>query len=564
MKKHLIYLFGFLFLGSCAELDVNPLSEGSSENWYTNETEVTMALNDLYREVFWFSDDDSWTDDWTSRGATTPITNATINGEWGTVNTLWTNAYKAIARANTVLQNLSRVEGIVPQETLDRFEGEARFIRASMYANLINHFGDVVFYQDILDLEVAFTKSRTEKATVLQAIYEDYDIAIAQLPASYGSSEVQRATKGAALALKARVALYNEDWQIAADAAKACIDLGVYDLYPDFGELFLARTKNTSESIMAIPRSVELNVALGSDYPVRATITRNAGGWSAYNPSWELLCAYLCTDGLAIDESPLFDPHDPFANRDPRLAETIVPFGVPHLGFIYQPHPDTLQVMNLNVGKLQTNNDSRGTIQWASWNALVWKKGVDEDWSDDRQTDPEKKIVRYADVLLMFAEAKIEMNDIDQSVLDAINQVRARAYGVDVSDTAHYPAVSTTDQSELRQLVRLERRMEFALEDLRYMDIIRWGLADKVLNKDIYGMLDVAELREKVIAKNLWFFPEIPPIDEDGVADFSPMYEKGLIKLLADRAFDASRQYLWPIPTKEILINGNMRQNVGY
>lgn len=564
MKKHIIYLFGFLLFGSCAELDVNPLSEGSSENWYSNETEVTMALNDLYREVFWFSDDDAWTDDWTSRGATTPITNGTINGEWGTVNTLWTNAYKAIARANTVLLNLDRVQGTVPQETLERFEGEARFIRASMYANLINHFGDVVYYEDILDLEVAFTKSRTDKATVLQAIYDDYDVAIAQLPASYGASELQRASKGAALALKARVALYQGDWQIAADAARACMDLGVYGLYPDFGELFLPETKNSEESIFAIPRSVELDVALGSNYPVRATITRNAGGWSAYNPSWELLTAYLCTDGLPIDESPLFDPHDPFLNRDPRLAETIVPFGVPHLGFIYQPHPDSLQVMNLNAGKVQTNNDSRGTIQWASWNGLVWKKGVNEDWSDDRLTDPEKKIIRFADVLLMYAEAKIELGDIDQSVLDAINRVRARAYQVDPEDTANYPAVTSMDQTELRKVVRLERRMEFALESLRYMDIIRWGLADKVLNQDIYGMLDVAELREKVIAENLWFFPEVPSVDEDGVADFTPLYDQGLIKLLADRSFDASRQYLWPVPTKEILINGNMRQNPGY
>ena len=106
--------------------------------------------------------------------------------------------------------------------------------------------------------------------------------------------------------------------------------------------------------------------------------------------------------------------------------------------------------------------------------------------------------------------------------------------------------------------------MEFALEDLRYMDIIRWGLAEKVLNNDIYGMLDVAELREKVVSNNLWFFPEVPPIDENGVADFTPMFNKGLIKLLADRSFDAGRQYLWPIPTKEILINGNMRQNMGY
>lgn len=564
MKKQLLYIAGFLVLNACTELDLSPLAEGSSENWYSNEIEVTMALSDLYREVFWTMDDDAWTDDWTSRDATTPITNATINGEWGTVGTLWTNSYKAIARANTILKNLNRIEGVVPEQTLQRFEGEARFIRASMYARLTAHFGDIVYYEGILDLDEAFTQARTDKEVVLQAIYNDYDVAIAQLPERYGAAELQRATKGAALALKARIALYNEDWQIAADAARACMDLGVYSLYSDYAAMFRSTNKNTSESIFAIPRSVELNTALGSDYPVRATITRNAGGWSAYNPSWDLFCAFLCEDGLPIDESPLFDPHDPFVNRDPRCSATIVPFGSSHLGFIYEPHPDSLRILNLNSGKYQTNNDSRGTIQWASWNGLVWKKGVDEDWSDDRQTDPELKVVRYADVLLMYAEARIELNQIDQSVLDAINAVRARAYAVDAADTGSYPAVSSTDQTELRRIVRNERRMELALEGLRYMDIIRWRLADKVLNQNIYGMLDVTELRTKVVQQGLWFFPEIPPIDEDGIADFSTMYGDGLIKLLADRSFDASKQYLWPIPTKEILINSNMRQNPNY
>ena len=452
----------------------------------------------------------------------------------------------------------------MPQQKLNQFEGEARFHRASRYADLISHFGDVVYYEGIMDLDEAFTKSRTDKATVLQEIYNDYDIAIDYLPVSYGSSSLQRATKGAALALKARIALYNEDWKIAAKAAKAVMELDIYDLYPDFGELFLSKTKNTKETIFALTRSVELNVALGTSYPVRATLTRNAGGWAVYNPSWELLCSFLCTDGLPIDESPLFNPQKPFENRDPRCTETIVEFGARHLGYIYEPHPDTLQVWNFNAEKYQKNNDTRAIIQWASWNGLVWKKGVDEDWSDDRLTDPEMRIIRYADVLLMYAEAKIELNEIDQPVLDAINRVRSRAYGVDLEDTGNYPVVTTSDQSELRKIVRIERRMEFAKEGLRYMDIIRWRLADKVLNYDVYGMLDVTELRTKVVNQGLWFFPETPLVDEDGVADFTSMYNQGLIKLLADRTFDATRQYLWPIPSKEIIINENLTQNPNY
>jgi len=172
--------------------------------------------------------------------------------------------------------------------------------------------------------------------------------------------------------------------------------------------------------------------------------------------------------------------------------------------------------------------------------------------------------MRYADVLLMYAEAKIELGEIDPSVHEAMNAVRARAYGVDPAQTDAYPAITTTDQAALRTLLRTERRMEFGFEGIRYSDIIRWEIAEKVLNRDIYGMLDVDELKEKVVDQDLWFFPMTPEIDEDGVADLSPMYEAGLVKRLAIRRFEAPKQYLWPIPSKEILINANLDQNPGY
>ena len=105
--------------------------------------------------------------------------------------------------------------------------------------------------------------------------------------------------------------------------------------------------------------------------------------------------------------------------------------------------------------------------------------------------------------------------------------------------------------------------MEFALEGIRYMDIVRWRLAEKVLNLPVYGMLDPEELRQKVVGPGLWFFPQIPEIDDDGIADFSKMYEAGLIKQSVVRKFDATRQYLWPIPTPEVLTSG-LTQNPNY
>jgi len=564
----ILLLTGLISAVSCTDLNLSPLSEGSSENWYSTESEITMALNDLYRIDFWpnylipYGDLDYWTDDEMSRATVTAITGGTLNGQDGTVNSWWTNLYKGIARANTILANLELNKAQLPQATLDKYAGEARFVRAAHYSRLITYWGDVIYYTNILDLEESFTMSKTDKKTILKAIYDDYDFAASKLPLTYGNTSNLRATKGAALAMKARVALFFGDWAVARDASKACMDLNVYELYPDYATLFLSKTKNPKELIFGNARSTLLNVTIGD---TKNWISRLSGGWGGVSaPSWQLLCSYLCTDGLPIDESPLFDPRNPFKNRDPRCTATIVEFQTPWLGFMYQPHPDTLKVTNFKTGGKVTNNDNRANAQFASFNGMMFKKGIDEDWTDDYKAENTNFIMRYADVLLMYAEAKTELGEIDQTMLDAsINKVRARAYKVAVTDKTKYPAVTSTDKAVVRKAVRIERRMELVLEGRRYEDLIRWKLADKLLSKDMYGMLDPADLRTKVVNKGLWFFPETPQIDEDGDADFETMYNAGLVKLCAVRNFP-SHQYLWPIPTKEILINSNLSQNQGY
>lgn len=556
-----IYLLFSLAMASCGSLDLNPLSQGSSETWNSNAEEIEMSLNGLYKDAFWMTDNDSWTDDWEYRTTLTEINTATLTGQTTFIRTWWLNTYKAISRANLVINSVDRAAGALTQEQRNRYLAEARYHRASQYSRLLSHFGNIVYTDEPLDIEQALKLKQSPPQEVLKKIYDDFDFAATHLKESYAASELKRATKGAALAMKTRVALHMGDWATARSAAKACIDLGLYRLHTDFGDLFLTKTKNSAETIFSLPRSIALNVTLGGrqDY-----VPRLAGGWGAIYPSWELFSSFLCTDGLPIDESPLFNPKQPFKNRDPRCTATIVEFSTPHMGFIYQPHPDSLRVWNLSTNTLVTNNDTRSNAQFASFNGLLWNKGVDMDWRQNNwQIEQEKIIIRYADVLLMYAEAKIELNDIDQSVLDAINQVRARSYQAAPAGTSAYPAVTTTDQAALRRIVRTERRMEFALEGIRYMDIIRWRLAEKVLNRPIYGMLDPNELREKVVKPGLWFFPRTPQIDEEGVVDFSPIYREGLIKQIVERKFDASRQYLWPIPTPEVLTSG-LTQNPNY
>lgn len=567
MKK-LIYtlLTGGLFMWtSCIDLDLNPLSQASSENWYSDETEIEMSIKDFYRDAFWPLDNENRTDDFMNRESVYSIVAGTLNGQDGDVTTLWTNQYKSIARTNTILANKDKMLAMgISEEKVNQYMAEALFQRASCYARLVTYFGNVVYVTEVIDIDAAFQMGQTPKEEVIPLIYADYDEAIKYLPEKYSGTSSQRATKGAAMAMKARFALYMGDWEVCRDAAKQCMDLGIYKLHSSYADLFLSTTKNAEESIFLLPRSIEYDVTYGN-FNVMNEITRNPGGWGSYCPSWDLLASYLCTDGLPIDESPLFDPHNPFKNRDPRCTATIVEFGTRHLGFDYNPHPDAVEVMNYNTGKMQKNNDARVNAQYASYNGLVWKKGIDETWLENgMDVDPDKIIIRYADVLLMYAEAKIELNQIDQSVLDAINQVRARAYGVDYTQTNAYPAVTTTDQQKLRSILRAERRMEFAKEGLRYMDLVRWKIAGKALTRPNYGMLyPVSLLKEKVVDKGLWFWPETPAIDEDGIPDFSAMENAGLIAPMSQRMWN-DRQYLWPIPTKEILINDNLVQNPGY
>ena len=565
MKRHIIPAIIALCLCSCSKLDLYPLDTGSNDSWYKTEDQMVMSIRGLYRTVFWPLDNDYWADDHQSRSNLNIITGGTINGESSEVKNRWQNCYKAIARANTILANLDNAQERlgISEEKVRLYRAQTLVARAAQYCILTTYFGDVVYVDKEISIEEAFRMGRTDKSEILEKVYADLETAAVDLPVSYTGS-VELATRGAALAIKARYALFNGEWQIAADAARRCMDLGVYELYPEFSKLFLASTAHASENILSWPRSVDLDITLDPGN-VMGYCTRNRGGYASEYPSWELFCSFLCRDGKPIDESPLFNPHKPFENRDPRCAATIAEFGTEHLGVIYDPNPYSFNVMNNITGKQIKNLDCNSNSMYASFNGLVRKKGVDEDWVNNQtfKVAPDYVFIRYAEVLLIYAEAKIELGQIDASVLNAINSVRARAYGVQLSQTSAYPAVTALGQDEMRRIVRLERRMELAYEGLRYMDLLRWKLAEKALNQPNYGLLDNAGLK-KLCDDGNWFFAYVPEIDEDGIADFSRLYEDGLCKIISKRNFDASKNYLWPIPSQEVLTNPFLGQNDNY
>ncbi|WP_316817110.1 RagB/SusD family nutrient uptake outer membrane protein [Pedobacter nyackensis] len=561
MKTKIIYLIISIALTSagCSKLDLNPLDGPSSASFYANQNELELAVNDLYRLDFWSNDNDLFTDDfWHRAQLGNAVTFGTMNADDGTANTLWTNAYRAISRVNTFIANKDKALANTSATVIKTYEAEMRLIRAYQYSRLVTHFGDVPLITQPISLEEAYKVTRANKEEVLTFAFSDFDYAAANLPSTYTGTQMKRLTKGAALALKARTALYVGKWEMARDAANAVIQLGstAYDLHPSYRDLFLKSGETSKEIIISIPRDQTQQVFSGAAY-VQDFLPRNATGFGAQIPTREIFDSYECTDGKPIDESPLYDPKKPFANRDPRLTANIVEFSTQWIGYSYQPHPDTLTVYSSKTGTRVRNNDTRTNAQFASLTGFLWKKGIDQSWADRLAEDNDRIIFRLAEVLLIYAEAKIELGEVDASVLNAINRVRARGYGVAVTATSSYPAVTTFNAAELKKIVRRERRVELVLEGLRYMDLIRWRLAEKALTRPVIGLPDPA-----VQNRSKWPFPGVTPIDDDGIPDYTGFGKD--VKVLAERNFDKERQYLWPIPNVDRLQNPGLGQNLNY
>ncbi len=594
MKKILfiIVLFSTLTFPACVDLDLNPLSEGSSGNWYSSQQEIEMSVNDFYRTDFFPIDDMTWGDDVTARNSTSVVQNGTMTAENGTVATRWQNYYKGIARALRILSNVENARSLgVSEANIKQYEGEAYFYMGYAYGMLAFHWGDAILDKTGMTLDEAYVISRSPKADVLAFSYECLDNAAERLPTSY--SGVQRATKGAALAFKARIALWNGDYETAAKAAKDCMDLDVYKLHNNYRDLFTASWSD--EWIFFFRGDVTLKKYYWAAGDVANSISRLAGGWGGQKaPSYELICAYPCTDGKPIDESPQYNPKDFFENRDPRMAMTIVPFATAFnksvlnetydpqdyiwLGYEYCPAPNRTTVYRASDGAYVGNSDSKARAEHASYDGFLFKKYIDNTFLENGRTGAPTTypMLRYGDVLLMYAEAMIELDRCDQNVLDAtINKLRERAYA---GTGLAYPKVTTGSQGALRTIIRTERFIELAWEGHRYADLIRWKLAEQVYNTPSYFLRRAwsgstswngdeasvsAEYRQLIQNWKDGNYPlgGIPEIDENGIADLSNMVTAGYIVVASERKFDAGRDYLWPVPDADRLINENLDQN---
>ena len=594
MKKNISIIITALAFSACVDLDLNPLSEGSSGNWYSSQQEIEMSVNDFYRTDFFPIDPMSWSDDLTERNSTANVQNGTMTAENGDIALRWQNFYKGIARALRLLNNMDNARAMGVSETsITQYEGEAWFYMGYAYGMLAFHWGDVILDKTGMTVDAAYAIARSPKAEVLAYSYECLDKAAERLPTAYAG--IQRATKGAAFAFKARIALRNGDYATAATAAKACMDLNVYKLHNNYRDLFTASWSD--EWIFFFRGDVTLKKYYwaATAYEIWNCISRLSGGLGGEKaPSYELLCAYPCIDGKPIDESPLYNPKDIFENRDPRLAMTIVPFATAHnksvldgtynptdyvwLGYEYSPAPNRTTVYRASDGAQVSNLDSKACAEHASYDGLLFKKYIDNTFFENgREGAPATyPYLRYGDVLLMYAEAMIEQDKCTQDVLDAtINKLRERAYaGTGIT----YPRVMLGSQSAMRTILRTERFIELAWEGHRYADLIRWRLAEKVYNRPSYFLrrawsgsaswdgneTSVSEDYRQLIQNwkdGNYPIGGIPEIDENGIADLGYMVNAGYIVVASERKFDAGRDYLWPVPDADRLINDHLDQN---
>lgn len=460
-----------------------------------------------------------------------PIERYEVNPTNTEVNQKWSDSYEGVARANTVLFHLGLLEG-VPEETKNRIAAEARFLRGHFYFELKKNFNMVPWIDETtnfpsgeVDKEVEAKNNIKNDTDIWPNIVADFKFAFENLPET--QEQVGRANKWAAASYLAKTYMYQKNFTEAKPLFDNIIANGVttdgqkYGLFPDFEELFTVANENSQESIFAFQATGSAqNVSNALHEYAMAMPYNTAAGQEApsdccgfFQPSFDLAASYRTTaaglpllDGSyrvganelktdqGIKSNQPFEPDQ--GPLDPRLDHTIGRRGLPFLDWNVHPGdgwirdqtyagPYTPMKYNIRKSEYSTRDASGWTPGYAATNFMV---------------------IRFADVLLMAAEAEVEVGSLEKA-REYVNMVRARAAAPATFTVARDPqdqskelfdangnpvpaanyVISTydepwTDQAMARNAVRFERKLELAMEGYRFYDLIRWEIADEFLN----------------------------------------------------------------------------------
>lgn len=540
---------------SCSDfLDRTPLSDASEEVFWKTTKDAEAGVNALYpllpgERDFWRdcqSDNSVMTNAW-GEGGLGYICQGTYNAATTYLREEWSYISKD-GKSNDlerILYYIDKLKGMeIDAVKKKQFEGEARFILALKYFRLTRHFGDVPLIKEKPLPLAESTIPRSPKQEVLDYALENVNIAINNLPEKYDDPVNNgRITKAAALMLKADIYLDmaswkkfhnsqndNTLWKNAADAAQEVINLGLYELESDFNYIFTYQANNNNKEVILANQYKESERT--HMIPVLASpsgIGVSGEGWASFCPTRDLVDSYECLDGKTIYESALYDVNNPWENRDIRLKKTFMLPGVdilrPNKTFSpYMPHPD-YRLANGSMAPERMNNEGGGVtgFMYLKYNELTIPAPYDS-WTNF-------SLYRYAETLLILAEALNEYQPGDNRIAWAVNKVRTRAGLPEIDNIL-------SDQEKVRNVIREERRHEFVCEHKRYFDILRWKTAENVLNKSAYG-----------INKDF-----SAPIGAYNIEQF----------LAQSRTFDPGKNYCWPIPQSALDNNSKLVQTTGW
>lgn len=580
--KRILFFAGMVLLSGCSKfLDRQPLSQISPDNGFNSESELQLYVHSFYDNMLPNPDGEEkgfislygeTSNNIVLTGLSPQLTgNRSVpvsGGGWD-----WTS----LRNVNYFIQNYNR--GGLDTSITYKYVAVAKFFRAYFYANMVAHFGDVPFYNKVIETNdtASLNKPRDSRTLVMDSVLNDLDFAIAHLGTGKDVAEV---TKWTALALKSRVCLFEGTFrkyhtefslpdaniflQKSADAAQAIMNAGVYTIYKSspeiaYGNLFSSLTVIPEEVILARQYSAALQIYHNVNYYTTAP--------SFGKPGLEksLVNSYLMKDGSRFTDLPGYATmqfYDETQNRDPRLSQTIRTPGYKRIdGNVTLPPSYGGTVTGYQLTKFVTSAANDALAH--SYNPLP--------------------IIRYAEVLLNYAEAKAELGTITQSDLDlsikllrdrvampAMNMAAANATP-DPYLVNQYTHVSGTNQGIILE-IRRERRIELVMEGFIWNDIMRWkeGHLLAVQYKGAYFPgegnydLDGDSATDLVIYSGTQ--PATPNVQflklgTDVVLENGASGGNIIINGTIPKTFNEERDYLFPLPTTDLLLNPRLTQN---
>lgn len=558
MKKKYKYLAiaaTVLSMASC-DLDMMPETTMTDAAFWKTENDLRGACNRFYQQMT--GSLGGFSHDYRSDELRGNSANSTSDGSWTVPSTSgnWTDPYWRIFISNNIIEKAERAA--VTEEVRNKYLAEARFFRAFHFFELVKKYGDVpMIMKAVSDTQdPVLEMPRTSREEVIQQCYEDLDFATEWLPDIDHVDTWGHVSRSAALAMLVRIGLYEGTYikyhnlqegdyrahlKKAIDAAETMMHVDrKHGLYPDFQALFTYDGEGRQN-----PENVFVRVFGPNEAPVNTNNQTHGNSREMENTvtvTRNMVDLFLYTDGLPREKSPLkvspetcFD--DVFLNRDPRLSMTV-----------YKKGDDAYK---------------GAYIPFSFRNGYNLKKGfIMKDWTNLYAEAVDKMVIRYAEVLISYAEALYEYNgNITDAQLDeTVNALRSRV-GMPTMLTN---AFATANGLDMLQEIRRERTVEFIDENKRYDDIIRWKIAEDVLPTYLLGARlsandvesgKVDELKNR-ITLNGGMFNGKKVCDEDSIY---------ILEIAEDRRFDPGKDYLYPVPLQEITLSGNnVTQNPGW